>query len=252
MAKKKDTVLGVIGGLGPASTVCFYDMLTRHTRAACDNDHIDVILSSHATTPDRTAFILGQSKENPLEVILKDARKLVDYGATMLAMPCNTAHYFYNAVHARVAVPIMHILGETVSYLRYCGVKKAGLFATVGTASAGGYQNICSDMGLSCVVPDNAGQALLMHIIYDQVKAGQTPDTAAYESLCTAMLEAGCETIIVGCTELSTIPVTHPDRFVDAMEVLACRTIFTCGKEPIGFPPKMLQWVKEVPPYASF
>ena len=48
-------VLGILGGLGPMATVYFYEMLTRHTQAARDQDHIDVIINSRATTPDRTS-----------------------------------------------------------------------------------------------------------------------------------------------------------------------------------------------------
>ena len=46
---------GIIGGLGPMASVYFYEMITEHTLAKCDQDHIDLLLTSRATTPDRTA-----------------------------------------------------------------------------------------------------------------------------------------------------------------------------------------------------
>ena len=52
-------LLGILGGLGPMATVYFYEMLTAHTKADTDQEHIDIIISSRATTPDRTAYILG-------------------------------------------------------------------------------------------------------------------------------------------------------------------------------------------------
>ena len=64
-------VLGILGGLGPMATVYFYEMLTRHTQAARDQDHIDVIINSRATTPDRTSYILGQSAENPFDIMAR-------------------------------------------------------------------------------------------------------------------------------------------------------------------------------------
>ena len=69
-------VLGILGGLGPMATVYFYEMLTRHTQAARDQDHIDVIINSRATTPDRTSYILGQSAENPFDIMAADAARL--------------------------------------------------------------------------------------------------------------------------------------------------------------------------------
>ena len=73
--KTDSKVLGVLGGLGPAASVYFYDMLTTHTAASCDQDHLDIILSSRATTPDRTAYIIGDSDENPLDIMTEDAKR---------------------------------------------------------------------------------------------------------------------------------------------------------------------------------
>jgi aspartate racemase len=87
-------VLGILGGLGPMATVYFYEMLTRHTQAARDQDHIDVIINSRATTPDRTSYILGQSAENPFDIMAADAARLVTFGADVIAIPCNTATIF--------------------------------------------------------------------------------------------------------------------------------------------------------------
>ena len=89
------------------STVYFYEMLTKHTVAHCDQDHLDIVISSRATTPDRTAYILGQSHEDPFAVMEQDARMLVEYGATLLAIPCNTAHHFYDRLSHSLPVPVL-------------------------------------------------------------------------------------------------------------------------------------------------
>ena len=94
--QQQHPVLGILGGLGPMSTVYFYQMLTEHTPAQCDQDHLDIVISSRATTPDRTAYILGESEDDPFAQMERDAEMLVQYGATLLAIPCNTAHYFYD------------------------------------------------------------------------------------------------------------------------------------------------------------
>ena len=85
-------VLGILGGLGPAASCYFYQMVTEHTQAARDQDHIDLVLSSRATTPDRTEFILGKCRTDPFAIMERDAQMLVRYGATVIAIPCNTAH----------------------------------------------------------------------------------------------------------------------------------------------------------------
>ena len=57
-------LLGIIGGLGPMSSAYFYELITTHTLAQKDQEHIDIILSSRASTPDRTDYILGLSDKN--------------------------------------------------------------------------------------------------------------------------------------------------------------------------------------------
>ena len=89
------------------SSVYFYEMLTEHTEAECDQDHLIIIISSHASTPDRTAYILGKSDENPLDVMIDDVKRLKQYGADVIAIPCNTAHYFYNELKKEVDIPII-------------------------------------------------------------------------------------------------------------------------------------------------
>ena len=67
-------LLGVLGGLGPMASAYFYEMITAHTKAQRDQDHIDIILSSRASTPDRTDFILGRSTDSPLPAMIEDAK----------------------------------------------------------------------------------------------------------------------------------------------------------------------------------
>ena len=108
--------LGILGGLGPASSVYFYDMLTSHTLAECDQQHLNIILSSRADTPDRTAFILGKSQENPLGAMKREVSKLIGAGADIVAIPCNTAHYFYDSISAEASVPVINIIRQTAIF----------------------------------------------------------------------------------------------------------------------------------------
>ena len=111
--KPKRPVLGILGGLGPAASCYLYQMLIDHTPAVRDQDHIDLVLSSRASTPDRTAFILGKSDEDPFTVMEQDGESLVAYGATVLAIPCNTAHYFYDRLSRSLPVPVLNMVQLT-------------------------------------------------------------------------------------------------------------------------------------------
>ncbi len=233
--EEKRKLLGIIGGLGPAASAYFYELITEHTLASRDQDHIDIILSSRATTPDRTDFILGRSDDDPLPAMISDARSLETYGATAIVIPCNTAHYFLDEVKKSVSVPMPSIITETVLHIKKCGFKKAAILATEGTINTSSYQRELEAHGLSYAVPDDDGKAALMHLIYDKVKKGVIPEPEELYKITEPMFSSGCDCAILGCTELSLIGKKIKDaRFVDSLTVLAAVSIHLMGHKTVG------------------
>lgn len=231
-------VLGVLGGLGPMSTVYFYEMITAHTQAEKDQDHLDIVISSRATTPDRSAYVLGESNEDPFSVMEKDAENLVRYGATVLAIPCNTAHYFYDRLQRSLPVPVLSMIQLTVQTAKAQGCTKLGILATTGTVKSYSYQRMCASEDMGFAVPDEENQAILMNdIIYGQIKKGKPVDLEAFQKVAHSLRAQGCQKAVLGCTELSLIKrdCGLDDFFIDSTEVLAKATILACGKTPVGF-----------------
>ena len=243
--QNKNKILGILGGLGPMATVYFYEMLTEHTLAGKDQDHIDIIISSRATTPDRTAFVLGESDENPLPVMQSEAEKLIKSGVDIISIPCNTAHYFYDALAPMLSVPMINIIFETVSFVKNAGAGKIGILATEGTVKSGAYKKVCADIGVGYEAPDEKYQKMLSDIIYGEIKQGKDADMAKFADICRHMREKGCERLVLGCTELSLIAKKNSlgDEFVDSLSVLALKTIKMCGKTPVGFSDEMMKFV---------
>ncbi len=235
---KACTYLGILGGLGPMSTVYFCELLNRHTAATCDADHIDMLISSRATTPDRTAYILDKTAPDPLPVMLAEAHRLERAGVDLIVMPCNTAHYFYDGLTEGCQVPILNIIDETCTHLSRIGTKKFGLLATVGTIRSGAYERFCAPRGLTCITPTEEEQAMITQIIFGQIKQNKPVDMVAFNGVVDSLRIRGCEKIVLGCTELSLLKKQGLDDelFVDSLDVLAYQTILACGKTPMGFP----------------
>ena len=233
----KRPLLGILGGLGPMASAFFYELITAHTKASKDQEHIDIILSSRASTPDRTAFITGKSDDSPLPYMVEDAKRLEIYGADVIVIPCNTAHYFVEEIRANVKVPVPGIIEETSEHLKRAGYKKAGIMATAGTVSSGSYQHQLESRGLGWAVPDEEHQQYLHELIYDDVKSGKEPDIEKFYKVAKYLTDKGCDKIILGCTELSLInrAVGGDKLFTDSLEVLAYTAIKSCGSEAVGF-----------------
>ena len=197
-----------------------------------------MIISSHATTPDRTAFIVGESAESPLPTMISDALRLEAYGAEAVVIACNTAHYFIDEVRCAVGVPVPSIICETAAFALHCGYRKVSIMATPGTVASGAYQNALEALGVRYVLPDEAEQSALTSLIYDVVKAGGKLEPERFYEIAASLERRGAEAHILGCTELSVINsrLPHEARFLDSTEVLAYTAIRLCGREVTGFP----------------
>lgn len=237
-AKKKKT-LGILGGMGPAATVLFYRLITDRTFAERDRDHLNIIITSRADTPDRTDFILGKSEDDPLPSMLSDCETLARAGADVIAVPCNTAQFFWDRLTSGVSVPVLNIVEETAEHAARRGFRRAALLATEGTVKSGLYLRALTSRGIECTVPDECMQALVDSVIYDYVKAGRPGGEALFAEVAEKMLADGCECIILGCTELPLAAPSAP-YIIDSLEVLAYRSIVEAGGTPKGFSPEFL------------
>jgi aspartate racemase len=226
-------VVGVLGGLGPAATAVFLDLLVRLTDAPTDQDHLDAVVLQHASVPDRTASILDPAAPDPGPVLARDAARLAALGAGLLVLPCNTAHHFAHRIEAASDVPLISIVSETARVAAARTAAPIGIFATEGNIAAGIYQQAIAAAGGEFLVPDADLQADINTLIYDQVKAGRPVDLDLFETCIERMRRQGAEVVVLGCTELSVIYDRHGytgrDDLVDSLEVLACETITRAG-----------------------
>lgn len=229
---KKNKTVGVLGGLGPMATVYFYDMMVEMTDARRDQDHVDMIIINRATTPDRTAYIVGQSEDSPLEYVIEDAKRLEASGVDFMVLTCNTAHYFYDKIRDSVKIPMLNMLEETVKHAIKKGHKKIGIMATTGNIKTGLYQSMCESQGVDYYVLDDKMQEKVMKIIYDDVKAGRKADMDEFNEIVEVLKSQGCDCAILGCTELSIIKKDEKlpdDFFVDSTEILVMKSIEMAG-----------------------
>ncbi|WP_102693938.1 cysteate racemase [Rummeliibacillus pycnus] len=226
-------VLGIIGGVGPLATMLLGETIVRRTKAFSDQEHIHFIIDNDTRIPDRTAYILDHSNPNPLPVMVEDANKLANAGADIICIPCNTAHKFYDDLQAGSPVPVLHMIRETAKKAHLLNAKRVGVLGTIGTLTSNMYQDALIDEGIEPVVPDEAMQHDLMTVIYDYVKAGKKISKEQWQPIETAMKNAGCDHIILGCTELSVVnrELALDDTYIDALIVLAECAITNCGYE---------------------
>jgi len=231
---EKKNVIGVLGGMGPLATQLFYGMIIENTEAACDQDHIDMIILNSASTPDRTKALLSGDTTRLYSSLLADCVFLEKSGVSHIVIPCNTSHFFADRLQAELKTPIINMIRAAAGAVCPPGTKgmKVGILATEGTVKTGLYQTELEKAGHIPVVPSEENQKLVMKIIYEGVKAGGEIDFSDFEKIEKELIDKGCMRAIMGCTELSCFMNMYKlpeDFYFDAMKTLALNAIIAAG-----------------------
>ncbi|MBT5953107.1 aspartate/glutamate racemase family protein [bacterium] len=218
-------MLGILGGMGPQATQFFYQKIIDLTPATSDQDHIPTLILSDPSLPDRTSAILSNETDEVGNLLIKNAKKLENAGATVIVMPCNTAHYWAHSIQKELNVPFINMIELLASHIKqkYIG-KKIGLFSTVGTSKSEIYQKIFRVHDLNVLSPHAITQEKTSQIIKD-IKAGHSlpPLSRKIEfEIERWQHEDNIKCFILGCTELPLLfNDFSPDYVIDPMEILA-------------------------------
>ena len=197
-------ILGVLGGMGPLASAQFMLRLTLLTPASRDQDHIPAVLWSDPRVPDRTAARLGNGPD-PLPWLLHGLHGLAASGCGAVAIPCNTAHVWIEAMQAASPIPILHIIDAAAADLRRQGVGpgRIGVMGTAGTLAERLYQDRLERMGWHCLEPDGDEMARLVSPAIAAVKANRVADAyAPLAEVVTSLRKRGAQAVVLGCTEI--------------------------------------------------
>lgn len=199
-----DTVLGVLGGMGPLASAQFMLRLTLLTPADRDQDHIPAVLWSDPRVPDRTRGKLSGG-DDPLPWLLRGVAGLKQAGCGAIAIPCNTAHGWYQEMAASAGIPIIHIVDAAAAELRRMGIApgKIGLMGTAATLAMRLYQERLSGLGWDCIVPSDDQMTRLVTPSIGLVKANRVAEAfAPLAAVANDLHRRGATAVVLGCTEI--------------------------------------------------
>lgn len=199
--------LGVLGGMGPAATVDFMDKLIRLTNATCDQDHVPMVVMSDPRIPDRSSAIEGRGP-SPEPTLIALVARLEAAGATVIAIPCNTAHHWFDALQSSSSVPLLSIIDATIETIidNVSVGAQVGILATEGTIFANIYHKPLIAAGYRPEALDPIRRNRLVEAGISCVKAGSIPaGLKLLEEALQELINAGCSHVILGCTEVSVV-----------------------------------------------
>ena len=145
--------VGIVGGLGPESTIDYYRSILAGYRSRTGNrGYPHVIINS--LDVDKGIAMLDAGQLDELADYLADGvERLVRAGADFAFIAANTPHLVFDEVQRRSAIPLLSIVRATVNRAKALGLKHVGLFGTGFTMRAGFYPEEFQRAGISMAVP---------------------------------------------------------------------------------------------------
>ena len=199
--------LGILGGMGPWATLNFFEEILKNTAADKDWDHLHIIIDNNTQIPSRTrALIYGE--KSPVIEMRQSCYNLMSAGCDYIAVPCNSAHYFYDEVVQGTNIPWINMLSVVAKKVaHYDRVLVLGGYATVVKRSYDKYLN-------NTIYLDNYDE---IYELIETIKANK-----GYAKP-LQLPEADC--VLLACTELPLV-IKHG---VDAGKIYARELIKLCG-----------------------
>lgn len=220
-------LLGVLGGMGPMAAADFFKKLIEETPAQRDQDHVPVIVYSVPQIPSRDKA-LTRNGESPLPQMLAGMKILREANAKCVAIPCNTAHFWYDELRTGGGLPILHIVDAVCDEMTGRGraSDSVGLLCTEATLAARIYHDRLLKHGIEPVVNLPHERDEFINPAIDLVKMGRLEEAGrAVERAVARLFERGVQTLVLGCTEipvaLEAVRFPEMEKCIDATRALA-------------------------------
>ena len=218
--------VGVLGGMGPEATILLMQKVLDAVPAQDDADHVPLIVHQNTQVPSRVAALIEGTGEDPAPALRAMAADLQRAGALALAMPCNTAHHYAQAVAEATDLPFLDMIAGAADALRGAGAARIGMLASPATRLAGVFERPFAARGLEPVwLQDDAPLLDIIRAVKAGAPQGQTaPALAAQAALLAGQ---GAQRLLVACTELSLLSEGLPGDLprTDSLDCLAAAIV---------------------------
>ena len=216
------TIVGIMGGLGPESTIDYYRRILEAwereepaTSPSIVIDSLDVQQALRLVASDRAGLI---------EYLLGSLRRLEGAGVDFMAMTANTPHIVFDELAARASVPLLSIVEVCAEEARQRGHRRLALLGTRFTMEAPFYPAVCARYGIAVVTPDNAERRWLHEQYIAELLKGEFKDDTRRGVIALVRRlrdEEKVDGVILGGTELPLLVATPDIADIPALDTTA-------------------------------
>ena len=200
--------IGIIGGIGPESTVDYYKMIIGafHERQAVLG-YPEIIIYS-ANLSSLMKILEAGDWEGLTNWLLEKVVALQKAGADFAVIGSNTPHIVFDQVSSKSPIPMLSIIEETCKNAQKRGLKKLGLLGTRFTMESDFFKKPFEHREMAVIVPDKEDQELIHQRLFSEIELGIIKDSTREEllSIVRKMIDRhSIDAVILGCTELPLI-----------------------------------------------
>jgi len=200
--------IGIIGGIGPESTVDYYKLIIEAFNKKQETPGYPEIIIYSADLYELMKIIEAKDWPGLTDWILEKLISLHKAGAEFAVIGSNTPHIVFEEISSRSPIPILSIIDETRKVAQMKGFKRLGLFGTKFTMESDFYRKAFEKNNMRVFVPEENDRELINQRLFSEIELGIIKDSTREELLTIAkkMIDRhDIEALILGCTELPLI-----------------------------------------------
>ena len=201
-------IIGMIGGIGPESTIDYYKRLLDGTQKLNPGGPSPAIIINSIDLQKGLALLGANQLRELTEYIVPEVIRLNGAGADFAFLAANSPHIVFDDISRRSPIPLLSIVEATCSEAKARGFNKLGLFGTRFTMEGRFYPEVFAREGITLVAPRAEERDYIHDKYINELIPGKfLPETrAGLLAIATRLKkEDGIEGLILGGTELPLI-----------------------------------------------
>jgi aspartate racemase len=200
----KTKLIGIIGGIGPESTIDYYRLFLSIYREHRPEGYPPLLINS-IDLAKALKLVSSNDLAGLTAYLLEEIHRLARAGATLGLLSSNTPHIVFDEIESASPIPLISIVETACRAAVERGLKRVGLFGTRFTMQGGFYQKVFARDGVEVAIPESGEQKFIHDTYLNELVNGivRTETRERYIAIARKMKsEQGIEALVLGGTEL--------------------------------------------------
>ncbi len=199
--------IGMVGGIGPESTVDYYQRIIKLYRENTGGEYPQIIIKS-INMAAMLKLVSGKNWNGLAAMLIDAVDSLCDAGARFAFIASNTPHIVFEQVRLASPIPLVSIVKAARREAEKQGLKNVGLLGTLFTMQSDYYQAEFKKSGIEVIVPDEEEQNYIQQKLFSEIEEGiflEDTQRGLLKIIKRMIDDKSIDGVVLGCTELPLI-----------------------------------------------